>query len=175
MKEASYTADPIHGLYQLMMHAKPKYYARMEQCYEHRNPHFRHPFGLDIPRPVAGLGKPEITFVGAGATDISEEVFLAHIRAHAHYTDGCRLTKLRVINMPDQGRGNWVFFEIWSLRNSVISGETNDFSGAGNTARRNLEDVFALLAQTYKLEIERVQLPTDRVISLRNLYAEQQG
>lgn len=165
------TVYPARGLSLLMMHERPRYFNKPEDCHQFTNPLNTHPFGLDIPEPRPGLGKVRIDFVGANATDMSVESFLVRIRQYAGYTDGTRISKLRVINVPQAQGANYVFFEFWAIGRVVISGETTDFSGSGNTAREYLEDVFAVLSHTYNVAIERVQLT--RGIQIRRLYSEQ--
>lgn len=161
-----------HGLALLMMQGRCYQYKNIDDCTEHTNPWEIHPFGLDIPDKKTGPSI-NIDFVGAHGTLTSVEVFLAHIRFWAGYVDGRRLTKLRVINMqyPKLKPGNdYVFFEVQNRSRVIISGETTNFSGGGNTARRELENVFAILAQVYELEIERVR--AERLIPIQELYDE---
>lgn len=163
-----------HGLSLLMMHVKCHYFNHFDECGDYINPRSIHPFGLTLPHRGNYEPAVRIDFVGAHATDISVEVFLANIRFWVGYSEGTTIHKLRVISMPFVGgeRGqNHVFFETWLNKHTIISGETTDFSGAGDTARRDLEDVFAVLSLTHKVEIDRVQL--DKAIPLRELYAEE--
>ena len=166
--------NPAHGLSLLMMHEKCLYFKHLDDCHGYTHQHQGHPFGLDLPPQEAWRHiQPQVNFVGANATDVSVEVFLAHVRFWAGYTEDGKITKLRVISMPFAGgaRGqNHVFFEMWTPSQVTISGETTDFSGAGGAARRELEDVFAVLSQVYGVEIERVQL--NKIIRIQDLYAE---
>lgn len=160
------------------MKPESRHFSHIDQCDEYINPWPVHPFGLDLPEREPGMPRVRISFVGTHATETSVAVFLAHIRFWAGYVDGCKATKLRVISMPFAGgqkNQNYVFFEMWATSTIVtVSGETTDFSGGGNLARQKLEDVFAVLANIYGLEIERVQLEQPfSTEDLRNLYADQ--
>lgn len=151
--------------------------AHIDHCSKFTNRWFSHPFGLDLPERGAGMWSIKINFVGTYATETTVDVFLAHVRFWAGYADGCKATKLRVISAPfasGQKGQNYVFFELWATSVVIVSGETTDFSGGGKLARQKLEDVFAVLANSYGLEIERVQLKQSLSIEdLRNLRAEQ--
>lgn len=166
MNSTTSATNPAHGIALLAEHEKCQYFATTEHCWEHIVPHSTHPFGLSVPEKEPGMGEWRIHFVGVHATDMSVEAFIAHVRELAGYADGCKITKLRVINTPaDRPGQNYVFFEIWSTGRVIISGAMTDFSGAGDEGRRSLEDVFAVLAYAYRLEIERVQ-----ATPLRSLY-----
>ncbi len=171
MKTESGAVNLSRGLSLLMMHERPRYFIKPEHCQTYVNPFPSHPFGLDVPPREVGMGSIRINFVGARATDMSVEAFLVYIRQWGGYVDGQKITKLRVINMPERQGENFVFFEIWSTGYVIISGETTDFSGAGNTARQELEDVFAVLAHIYSLTIERVQL--NGKFPIERLYGKQ--
>lgn len=171
MKTESSAVNHARGLALLCMHTRPRYFRALEDCAEFVKRRSSHPFGLSVPQRQAGEPLLQIHFVGAHATDMSVESFLVHVRSLIGYVDGHQVTKLRVINMPERRGQNWVFFEIWSTGRVIISGETNDFSGGGDMARHELEEVFAVLAQTYKMQIERVQL--DQNIPIRTLYEEE--
>lgn len=154
-----------------MLHEKLRYFENLEATQEYVNPLSSHPFGLDTTmeepwRPIS------IKFVGANAPDMSVEAFLAHVRFWVGYTPGNELKKLRVITMPfpkgspDQ---KYVFFEFWASRQIIISGETTNFSGAGNAARQQLEDVFSVLELVHKVSLERVEAKS--VVRIPDLYA----
>lgn len=175
MNSSSYVPSEPRGLAALDMHEQCIYFKDIDECSAQGciNPLPTHPFGLSLPPSRSAAINPRINFVGAHATDMSVEAFLANIRFWAGYAEGRQIQKLRVISihepaMPDGG--HYVFFEFWSCRHVIISGETTDCSGAGNAARQELEDVFAVLSSVYKMPIERVTL--NRKLDLDSLYAE---
>lgn len=139
-----------------------KFLGHIDNCKEFCRPKKEHPFGLDA--PVPNFGKDvSIAFVGAHGPDVSVKVFLANIRHWVGGSEDQKVVKLRVISTPFPG-GNpgqhYVFFEIQTPRHVLISGETADCNGGGNQSRRELEDVFTLLASVYEVEIERVTVKT---------------
>lgn len=160
------------GLVTLMQPEKSTYFKHLDQCGEYIRRKAQHPFGLDVPDGDGVFGT-EITFVGAWATDITVETFLANIRFWANYTDGQRITKLRVISVPtgEAPGQHYVFFEAWVNSKVLISGETTDHSGAGNLAREELEDVFSILSFAYQIQIERVTVRKPAELLIRELYA----
>ena len=158
----------------LLMVEESRYFRHLDQCSKYCSHRTEHPFGLDLPeRDWAPLER--IVFTGAGATDMSVEVFLANIRFWSCYTKNGRVTKLRVINMPvsfspEEKEHHYVFFEAWVGSQVFISGETTDCSGAGNAARNELESVFAVLSHCFGIKVERITL--SRIIKIRELYKE---
>jgi hypothetical protein len=164
--------NPKRGLDSLM---KPdKHLGHIDQCYEYIRTKTVHPFGLnglDL-RVIGPNGR--IDFVGANATDMSVNVFLSCVRFWVGHTEEAWVRKLRVISTQFPGarekNQHHVFFEVQTEYQVIISGETTDFSGAGNAARQELEDVFALLSSTYGVEIERVTL--NLVTPIQSLYEE---
>jgi hypothetical protein len=133
----------------------------------------QHPFNLTTPTETW-----EIRFVGAEATDMSVVAFTENIRHYAGYTPEDSVHKLCVTSFqfPDSPSGHhFVFYEVWIGDTVIISGETTNCSGAGNEAREELEDIFAVLKQVYNIEeIDRVTLTTDMTSSqfLKTLYKE---
>ena len=165
----------MRGLSQLMRPGKSsRYWMHLDACHEYITDHDTHPFCLP---PIASPLDVEVRrfkFVGAHATDISTMVFLANIRFWLDFPEVRRLSGLRVISMPFVGgvQGqHHIFFEIQTQHDSIISGETTDFSGAGNTARTELEGVFAVLSHVYGVDIVRVNVPR---IPLAKLYQERE-
>lgn len=156
-------ASPARGLSYLMNVPKNEHYAHLENTFDYRAVHRRHPFGLSEPEVDRTDDRPRILYVGADSPDMTVQVFLAHIRETAGDREDNRITKLRVIQSPAPGynRGQYhVFFEVWIGCQAIISGETTNFSGAGGTARAQLEDVFSLLEKTYNLKAERKLMPS---------------
>lgn len=159
MSNTASAVNLAHGLALLMMHEDCRYFKHLDECNQYTNPLSEHPFGLDL--PSYRHFSPEIRFVGASATDMTVEAFLANIRFWVGCTENCMLSKLRVIKAPvgyDNQEHNFVFFEVWAGQMSIISGEMPDCGGTVGTDRRDLEDVFAILSQVYGVPIERVQL-----------------
>ncbi len=161
--------NAMRGLDSLM---KPnKHLGHIDQCHKYIRSKGVHPFGLSVPVEARS---GHIDFVGAGATDMTVDVFLSCVRFWVGYTEEACVKKLRVISTQFPGamqrNHHHVFFEVQTGYQVIISGETTDFSGAGNTARVELEDVFALLSSTYGVEIERVTL--GQVTPIRELYEE---
>ncbi len=165
------SVDHKYGFTLLLQHGKGMASKHLDHytkyCQELRD----HPFGLDLPVPNPIFGR-EIRYVGAGATDISVDVFLANIRFWTNCHENALVEKLRVINSPDprhtKKENQRVSFEVWIGTLVIISGETNNFSGAGNAARRQLENVFATLSMIYAVPIERVSLK--QAVSLDQLH-----
>jgi hypothetical protein len=166
--------DLMQGLSHLMRPGKGsrRLWMHLDECHDYVVSHESHPFDLPlIPSPLE-VEMREFKFVGAHATDMSVMVFLAHIRFWIDFPDGNRLSGLRVINTQAPGGSkeqHQVFFEIQTQHASIISGETNDYTGAGNSARTELENVFAVLSFVYGMEIHRVEVPR---VPLNKLYQE---
>jgi hypothetical protein len=167
-------------LYHLMTPGRSRskhFWKHLDECYEFVDECTEHPFGLKVPDSEIGLRR-QIKFAGLGnkcSVDMTVQVFLANVHFWVGSYDGGEVTALRVINMPfqmpfqqkERGGQHYVFFEVQTDSINIISGETTDFSGAGNAGRQALESVFAVLSKVYGVEIERV---TVEPIPLRDLY-----
>ncbi len=156
MNETITAGNPIHGLTLLMSPTRNT--MSIDSCCEHSRQHVSHPFDLQVP---SSNFQRYVRFVGAGDTDANVEIFLANIRFHVGTPPEVCLKELIVISTPfpcKKPNQHYVFFEIRTPGMIILSGETTDFSGAGNYARQQLEDVFALLSLVNKVEIQRVTL-----------------
>jgi hypothetical protein len=150
----------MKGLSILIQANKSIYFRNLGDCTDYIRFKDKHPFGLSVPQ-VKPMGTIKIRFVGARRTEMSVECFLVHIRTLVDWMEGCRVTKLRVISIPEVRPINGVvahvvFFEFWVGLQVIISGQTDDHSTAGNGARGKIESVFAVLSYAYKVPIERV-------------------
>lgn len=150
-------SDKACGLVVLMGGDGHKQYYPSADDFEGTVHHAVHPFGLTLPRDPF-FGRRRFAFVGDGATDRSVEAFCATLRSQIGHAEEQRVTKLRVISTrfaDGQPGQHHVFFEVWlGDQKAFMSGETTDFSGAGNTARQELQAVFELLAVVYGVQIE---------------------
>lgn len=164
-------SDKACGLVVLMGGDGHKQYYPSADDFEGTVHHAVHPFGLSLP-PDPFLGSRRFAFVGAHATDRSVEAFCATLRSWMGHVEEQRVTKLRVISTKFPGGQpgqHHVFFEVWlGDLAAFMSGETTDFSGAGNTARQKLQAVFDLLAVVYGVQIETHSF--DRETDLSALY-----
>lgn len=177
MNSKNSVGNPIRGLTHLMrpdgVQLSKETFEHMDQANEHHVPHSLHPFGL----PVGKNG--HVVFTGGGYNYSNNTViinFLAYLRFWTS-KEGNVVRRLRVITTPVwEGDHNqhFVFFEVKIADYYFISGETTDFPSEARGNMCTLEDVFALLSQTYNVEIERIStgiVPLKKLYSLENVEA----
>ncbi len=158
--------DKALGLTVLLGMFEPRTYYHSVRDFDGTVHHRVHPFGLTLP-PDPSFGESRFSFVGAHASDKSVEAFCVSICPWIGHTEGNTVTKLRIISTNVYGgksNQHFVFFEVWfGDQKAFMSGETTNFSGAGNTARQKLLAVFELLAVIYGIHIERhlISRPVD--------------
>jgi hypothetical protein len=164
MNQEERPKNTARGLCLLSQIEKFRYFKNYMDCDEYRVVHEKYPFS-DI-HPVK-LKSCKILFVGAHSPDMTIEAFIVSLREYLGYTHECRPQMLRIIKTPclfgKRGQEN-VFFEIRFETVVIISGETNNFAGAGNTARIELEDVFDALSKVYDIKIQYLELAKRDVI-----------
>jgi hypothetical protein len=170
MHQKTSAVNLLNGLNLLMGKGQTMYLRGIyKNCFRYFHCGQTHPFGLDLPK---GKTIADVKFVDPGATDMVVEALVLCIREWVNEDKDTTIEKLRVINLPngqEQGQ-NYVFFEFWSMDKVFVSGKTTDFSSGGNEARRELEDVFAVIAITHNLTIERVQLDEKQIEKIGKRY-----
>ncbi len=159
--EVEYAKSLKRGLTMLMNRAHSQI---VMSCVAHGNyiqQHETHPFDLEMKPEDPGWDR-KILYVGGQATDRLVHTFVEHIANEVKHIQGVELQELRVISVPYPGRRrsdqHYVFFEFTTPNVTVISGGVTDFSGAGNQARLELEDVFAVLSEIWEISIRRIAL-----------------
>jgi hypothetical protein len=165
----TYVGNPIRGLSHLMKLREGRGALEHDLACMVAKLHKHHPFGLQC--------KPDslshrFLFAGGGHTSRDNWVvpcFLAHIRFCAGFVEGSEVRGLRIITTPfidKNPKHHFVFFEMWTSNNHVTSGETTDFPEGTRHDMMKLQDVFAVLAQIYKLEIKKIRtsaVPLDKL------------
>ena len=171
-KQETYIGDPVRGLFNLVSSKTSLQPGHWDAFSPHATRHPSHPLGIDAPPPEPTHRRREFVFTGCGSRGQSSDAFLAAIRFWASFEDGLRVKGLRVIEMPftdEDPDHHHVFFEVQIGNMSFISGEVTDFPEGTRDQMVKMEDVFALLAQTYRLTIERISIGP---VSLDELYDE---
>lgn len=154
--------SPAFGLSLLVSPDKDRW-SDIDEAARNRISLIDHPFGLELPEvEVDWEAARQIIFLSTGSTNVTVDAMIAHINwaIGGGITEGP--TKLRVI-LADRGQEqHYVFFEMWSDLGVFICGDCTDFSGGGGHGKHQMESVFALLAATYNLEVERITFPPEQ-------------
>ena len=175
-KRETYAGDPVHGLIHLTSSRERGRSVTLEQYFECRRPHMLHPISelqADAPPAESTYHRRYFEFTGGGNKGYSASCFIGAICNKAGFEDGLRVKGLRVISAPftdNDPEHHYVFFEAWIGNTHLVSGETTDFPEGTRRDMVMLEDVFALLAQTYGIVIERISVEH---VEINDLYDEE--
>mgnify|MGYP001592427806 CR=1 FL=1 len=124
----------------------------------------RHPFGLKIPLMEANdRGGRSLYFLGSGDTSSSVKAMLQQlcvslaVEAPAQLKKNLYLRVIYAIKYPSEPNNHDVYFEFGDSLSVYLCGGCTDCSGEGGWGRLRLETIFDLVAQVYRLEVERVE------------------
>lgn len=158
MNQKQVSRNSAFGLSLFAQLERVRYFKEYVDCNPYREVHDEYPFET---RDKVETGNRRIYFVGAHAMDMSVEAFIVHLREYLGYSSERLPQKFRIISAPYRkydGKDKNVFFEVWFDTVIIISGDTDTFTGPGNEARNDLENVFCFLNIIFAVPIERVEL-----------------